>query len=49
MKRTKQILATIVSLIILTFFGSTAQAEDYPGNYIIDQTNTSDDIAGLSS
>jgi hypothetical protein len=38
MKRTQQILATIISLIILNFFAGTAQAQVCTGNYFIDST-----------
>ena len=48
MKKTQQILAIIISLIILTFFVSTAQALVCNGYYRIDDLDTSDDIAALS-
>ena len=45
MKRTKQILATIISLIILNFFVDSVQAQVWEDDYTI---NDSDDIAVLS-
>jgi hypothetical protein len=49
MKKTQQILATIISLIILTFFVGIAQAQICEGEYfIIDDNDTSGDIAALS-
>jgi hypothetical protein len=45
MKRTKQIIVTISSLIILTFFVGTAQAQVWIGDYWI---NSSYDIDALS-
>jgi hypothetical protein len=46
----KKTLISIVSFIIfLTFFAGNALAVDYPGNYLIDDIDTSGDIAGLSS
>jgi hypothetical protein len=48
MKKTKQILATIISLIMLTFFVGSAQAQVCTGSYHIDDINTSGDIAYLS-
>ena len=47
MKKTQQILATIISLIILNFFGNIAQAEVCTGNYFIDDNDTSGDIVAL--
>ncbi len=45
MKRTKQILATIISLIILNFFVDSAHAQVWEGDYTI---TDSADIAALS-
>jgi hypothetical protein len=45
MKKTQQLLATIISLIIITSFFGTAHAVDYPGNYTI---SDSSDIVSLS-
>lgn len=47
MKKTQQILATIIILII-TFFVGTAKAQICTGDYIIDENNTSGDIAAVS-
>ena len=48
MKKTQLILTTIISLIILTFFAENALAVGYPGDYLIDNVDTSGDIAALS-
>jgi hypothetical protein len=48
MKKPQQILVTIISLIILTFFVSTSWAYVCVGNYTIDAIDTSSDIADLS-
>ena len=48
MKKTKQTLATIISIIILTFFAGPAWAGVCTGDYYIDDINTSGDIAALS-
>jgi hypothetical protein len=45
MKKTQQILATIITLIILTFFVGSVQAQVWEGDYTI---SDSDDIAVLS-
>ncbi len=49
MKKTQQILATIISLIILSVFAGTSWADVCVGDYTIDDTDTSGDIAALSS
>jgi hypothetical protein len=48
MKKTQQILVTIISLIILTFFVGTSWADVCAGDYIVDDNETSGDIAVLS-
>ena len=48
MKNIQQTLITISSLIIITFFISPVQAEVCVGDYTIDLTNSSGDIAALS-
>ncbi len=44
----KKTLISIFSFIILTFFAGSSQAVDYPGDYTIDNIDTSGDIAGLA-
>jgi hypothetical protein len=48
MKKTRQILAIIISLIIITSFVGSAQAQVCTGDYVIDDIDTSGDIAVLS-
>ena len=48
MKKTKQTLAAIISLIILTFFAGSALADVCLGNYTIDDIDTAGDIALIS-
>jgi hypothetical protein len=48
MNKTQKILVAIISLIILTFFVGTAQAQVCEGDYIIDGIDTNDDIETLS-
>jgi hypothetical protein len=48
MKKTQQILAIIISLIILTFLVCSVQAQVCEGDYIIDDNDTSGDIVVLS-
>ncbi len=48
MKKTQQILATIISLIILTFFVGTSQADVCVEDYNIDAIDTGGDIIALS-
>ena len=48
MNKIKNIFCTIISLIILTFFVDTAQAEDCYGSYTIDNIDTSGDIAAVA-
>jgi hypothetical protein len=48
MKKTQQLLATIVTLIILTFCVGSAQAQVCEGDYTIDEIDTAGDIAGLA-
>jgi hypothetical protein len=49
MKKSQQILATIISLIILSFFAGTAWAAFCVGDYTIDGIDTSGDIVALSA
>ena len=48
MKKTQQILATIISLIILTIFVGTSWGQVCSGSYQIDEFDSSGDIAALS-
>ena len=48
MKKLKQTLITISSIIILSFYISPVQAEVCGGDYIVDLNNSSGDIAALS-
>ena len=48
MKKTQQTLTTIIVFIILTFFAGPTWARVCTGDYIIDNINTSGDIAALS-
>ena len=48
MKKTQQILATIISLTILSFFVGTSWADVCERYYTIDDNDTSGDIAALS-
>jgi hypothetical protein len=49
MKKTQQILTTIVTLILLTFFAASVRAQVCTGSYTIDDIDTSEDIAAISS
>ena len=48
MKKKQKILATIISLVVITFFVCPVQAEVCEGYYVIDDVDTSGDIAALS-
>jgi hypothetical protein len=48
MKRTRQILATIIRLIIITSFVSTAQAQVWVGDYVILNSNDMNALSGFT-